>query len=823
MARTKQCARKSGPRRSGDRGHRDREGARDKNPPQGERLNYPEIVKENEMFIKYYKSQGFVPEGEWSQFINSLQETLPVTFRLTGYKNESKELLKIIKNQYLDSLMSSHEEAETREPPKCLEWYPHGLAWQIDLSRKEIRNNERLRQLHNFLIAETETGNISRQEAVSMIPPLLMDIKPHHKVLDMCAAPGSKTGQLIESLHQNDSKDLPEGFVVANDSDNKRCYLMVHQVKRLQTPNCVIVNHDATVMPKMLAGNDDQEFIFYDRILCDVPCSGDGTLRKNPDAWMRWSTIQGCNLHSLQLKILKRGLELLADGGRLIYSTCSFNPVEDEAVVATMLAKCEGTVELIDVEGQLPGLKYSAGRHSWKCMSKDGNIFEKLEDVPDNLKGIHRPTMFPPSEKEASEMHLERCIRILPHLQNTGGFFVAVMEKKSCLPWCKPVESGKTDVSTEDKNLEQSTTANENKDLDEAMPVTANENESTKEIEIDSEPKESTETTKKRNHPTMEVRPNKRPRLAWGYKEDPFLFLDKDDPLWASVKGFYSVDDTFPQEQLMYRCETGAKRTLYFVSSSVRNLVETNKDRVKFINLGLKALVRKASPLVEKCDFRLTLEALSAIHHYFPGRKVQMSKEDIITFLSSDSPFISRFSNSVQDQCRSLDAGSAIFYFIPTESEPEPACEIMLCGWRGMTSLRSFINKPAREHYLRLCGMENSAIAELRANDEDGLIPKLSKRQARKQRRKERKQERREKGDTGTEEVLEEEDEKDEQLEKENEHDGLEQELIDNDVKTDNDVTKVEKELNSEEKVKNIEKEPNSAESVSEKGESEEG
>ncbi|ESP02531.1 hypothetical protein LOTGIDRAFT_176410, partial [Lottia gigantea] len=182
-------------------------------------------------------------------------------------------------------------------------------------------------------------------------------------VLDMCAAPGSKTAQLIELLHSDENQEVPDGFIIANDADNKRCYnlyldgfiiandadnkrcyMMVHQIKRLQTPCCMIINHDASILPKLRSNTDEQHLQFYqfDRILADVPCSGDGTLRKNPDLWKRWNPTHACSLHGLQKKILKRGVELLAVGGRLVYSTCSFHPVEDEAIVANMLRKAEG-------------------------------------------------------------------------------------------------------------------------------------------------------------------------------------------------------------------------------------------------------------------------------------------------------------------------------------------------------------------------------------------------------------------------------------------------------------------------------------------------
>ena len=83
--------------------------------------------------------------------------------------------------------------------------------------------------LRSFILLQ-EGGHITRQEAVSMIPPLLLDVKPHHRVMDLCAAPGSKTAQIIEQLHGATGFGIPEGFVVANDADNKRCYLLVHQV-----------------------------------------------------------------------------------------------------------------------------------------------------------------------------------------------------------------------------------------------------------------------------------------------------------------------------------------------------------------------------------------------------------------------------------------------------------------------------------------------------------------------------------------------------------------------------------------------------------------
>lgn len=92
----------------------------------------------------------------------------------------------------------------------------------------------------------------------------------------MCAAPGSKTAQLIEALHGDENETIPSGFVVANDVDNTRCYMLVHQAKRLNSPNFVVINHDSTNLPSFALSNGKN--MKFDRVLCDVPCSGDGTL-----------------------------------------------------------------------------------------------------------------------------------------------------------------------------------------------------------------------------------------------------------------------------------------------------------------------------------------------------------------------------------------------------------------------------------------------------------------------------------------------------------------------------------------------------------------
>ena len=134
--------------------------------------------------------------------------------------------------------------------PECVSWYPEGLGWVFDCGRTTVRRSPELQQFHKFLVAETEVGNISRQELVSMIPPVLLNVKPGHRVLDMCAAPGSKTSQLLEAVN-GDAVGFPDGLVIANDADQSRCYTLVHQAKRMQSPCLIVTNHQAQDFPRI--------------------------------------------------------------------------------------------------------------------------------------------------------------------------------------------------------------------------------------------------------------------------------------------------------------------------------------------------------------------------------------------------------------------------------------------------------------------------------------------------------------------------------------------------------------------------------------------
>ena len=143
-----------------------------------------------------------------------------------------------------------------------------------------------------------DSGLITRQEIVSMMPPILLDVQADHAILDMCAAPGSKTAQLLELIKANamleqgrPNSEQPQGFVVANDADPKRAFMLTHQMNRLNSASIVITNHNAQIFPELRykdckVGEDRR--VRYDRIVCDVPCSSDAAIRKIPTKWQEW-------------------------------------------------------------------------------------------------------------------------------------------------------------------------------------------------------------------------------------------------------------------------------------------------------------------------------------------------------------------------------------------------------------------------------------------------------------------------------------------------------------------------------------------------------
>ncbi|MFC6717310.1 RsmB/NOP family class I SAM-dependent RNA methyltransferase [Natrialbaceae archaeon GCM10025810] len=217
------------------------------------------------------------------------------------------------------------------------------------------------------------------QEEVSAVPAVVLDPRPGERVWDACAAPGGKATQLAALMDDR-------GTVVANDSNLGRLSALRFNAERLGATSLAVTNADArnySMKPF--------DFDAFDRALVDAPCSCEGTIRKNPDALDDWSEGHLESVSGIQKGILRRAIETTREGGTVVYSTCTFAPEENEAVVQYALEECDCRVVGFDL-----GLEHSPGITEWR-----GETFDAS---------------------------LEKTARIYPHQNDTGGFFVAKLE-----------------------------------------------------------------------------------------------------------------------------------------------------------------------------------------------------------------------------------------------------------------------------------------------------------------------------------------------------------------------------------------------------------
>lgn len=273
-----------------------------------------------------------------------------------------------------------------------------GSAWEMPFERGSAEE-----EVKSLMSALHETGRITRQEAVSMLPVLALDPTPGQIILDLCASPGSKTTQICE--HLGDS-----GAVVANEVISGRVNTLVTNVQRHASRTVLVVQHDGRHIPRVPGSG-------FDGVLVDVPCTGSGTTRKNPDVWGKWRPSSGRSLHSLQYDLLTRAIELTKPGGRVVYSTCSLDPIENEAVVARVLAG--GKVRVVPRGDSLSGVPSNPGMTNWPLLNDRGEL---------DIESKSEEYLIPTKDKAVSSQ-LNDCLRVWNDEIGGGGFFLAVLER----------------------------------------------------------------------------------------------------------------------------------------------------------------------------------------------------------------------------------------------------------------------------------------------------------------------------------------------------------------------------------------------------------
>lgn len=237
---------------------------------------------------------------EYPAFLESLERPRAVALRFNPLKGEKPELPFV------------------QQP---VGWEPMGYYYDPDF-------RPGLHPLH-------EAGVYYLQEASAMAPVALLNPLPGERVCDLCAAPGGKTTQIAGRM-------AGEGFLLCNEINPKRAKILSRNIERMGVANALVTNEHPKNLAEKYAG-------FFDRVLVDAPCSGEGMFRKEEAAVTDWSSETVAMCANRQKEILQSAAKLLKSGGRLVYSTCTFAPEENEQVIGEFLdTHPEFTAETVD-------------------------------------------------------------------------------------------------------------------------------------------------------------------------------------------------------------------------------------------------------------------------------------------------------------------------------------------------------------------------------------------------------------------------------------------------------------------------------------------
>lgn len=250
-----------------------------------------------------------------------------------------------------------------------------------------------------------EAGIYYIQEPSAMSVAEYLEVKPGQQVLDLCAAPGGKTTQIAGFMEG-------EGLLVCNEIHPQRAKILSENIERLGVKNALVTNETPQRLSAVFPG-------FFDKILVDAPCSGEGMFRKNEEALVEWSpqNVQMCA--DRQDEILEEVAKMLRPGGRICYSTCTFAPAENEDCMARFITK-HPEFHLVEVEKKG---NMSSGNPAYAINPIDG---------------------------------LEKTIRLWPHKLDGEGHFIAVLEKDGVLENdYKPISRNGNEKTLKEKDCQE--------------------------------------------------------------------------------------------------------------------------------------------------------------------------------------------------------------------------------------------------------------------------------------------------------------------------------------------------------------------------------
>lgn len=306
------------------------------------------ISDSDEKAFEVYKN--IIPD--YSDFLQTVKNPLPICFWMNPLSIDSVSFENLLQQEKIKF--------------EKIKWRPYSYKLKSDINLGT-----------HWLY---KAGLLQIQEEVSMLPVAILKPKPHDKVLDLCAAPGNKAAECGIAMKN-------QGLLIANDRSGQRLKALGKIIKRMSLVNTLITLYDACGYPK--CGE------FFDKVLVDVPCTCEGTIRKNRKHQVFPSQEKSIAQSKVQLSILKKAIQVTKPNGLICYSTCTFAPEENECMIQQILEQYPEAIQIEKID--LPNFNFSQGLLAW--------------------------------QQQSFNQDMKHCLRVWPQQNDSGGFFVALLRK----------------------------------------------------------------------------------------------------------------------------------------------------------------------------------------------------------------------------------------------------------------------------------------------------------------------------------------------------------------------------------------------------------
>ncbi len=262
-----------------------------------------------------------------------------------------------------------------------------------------------------------EAGLYYIQEPSAMAPVHFLDPKPGDRVLDLCAAPGGKSTQIAARMEGG-------GLLVTNEINAGRAKILSLNIERMGIGNALVLNEDSAHLSQVFEG-------YFDKILVDAPCSGEGMFRKNDNAAEEWSLENVKLCAARQEEILDNAAKMLLPGGRLVYSTCTFAPEENEINVAKFLLRHpDFRVEKVELVGGMEnGRPEFIGEDILAAEASETGCGESVSGEAISSAGVDNETVGSASRDADILQQVGGSVRLWPHKVRGEGHFLCVFKR----------------------------------------------------------------------------------------------------------------------------------------------------------------------------------------------------------------------------------------------------------------------------------------------------------------------------------------------------------------------------------------------------------